>query len=126
MKRCYIALLALLIVLTGCAAEESGGYQRMDMKEAAEAMAKDSGYILLDVRTRQEYGQGHIPGAVNLPNEEIGETAPELLPDQEQTIYVYCHSGRRSKQAAEKLSALGYTRLIEIGGILGWDGEVER
>ena len=128
MKRYYIiiALLALLTLSAGCAAGGGEGYQQMEMKDAAAAMAQDSGYILLDVRTQEEYDQGHIPGAVNLPNEEIGDIEPEQLPDKEQTIYVYCHSGRRSKQAAEKLSALGYTGLIEIGGILDWDGDLEQ
>lgn len=128
MKRWYLGLLAAaILLLAGCAHERIGEeYGQMNMKDAAAAMAGDSGYILLDVRTREEYEQGHIPGAVNLPNEEIGETQPSLLPDQEQTIYIYCRSGRRSKQAAENLSQLGYTNLIEIGGIMDWDGEIER
>ena len=83
------------------------------------------GYILLDVRRADEFATGHIPGAVNLPNEQIGKSEIPSLPDKNQTIYIYCRSGNRSKQAADKLLALGYTNLIEFGGILDYTGELE-
>ena len=79
--------------------------------------------IILDVRTAQEYSEKHIPGAINIPNETIGtEDIPEL-PDIEQLILVYCRSGNRSKQASEKLVKLGYTNIVEFGGINDWTGE---
>lgn len=101
-------------------------YEQVTMEQAAEYMEYEEGYILLDVRTREEYDGGHIPGAVCIPHEEIKEKAEMLLPDKEQMIYVYCRSGNRSKQAAQALCDLGYTNITEIGGILDWTGETEK
>ena len=86
-------------------------------------MESETDYILLDVRTQQEYDQGHIPGAICVPNEAIGSGEISELPDKEQLILVYCRSGNRSKQAAEKLANAGYTNVVEFGGILSWTGE---
>ena len=86
-------------------------------------METEDNYIILDVRTKEEYQEKHIPGAVNLPNETIGTADIPELPVKEQLILVYCRSGNRSKQAAKKLAALGYTNIIEIGGINDWTGE---
>ena len=83
-------------------------------------------YIILDVRRADEFADGHIPGAINVANEDIQDVEPAELPDKNQTIYVYCRSGNRSKQAASKLAAMGYTNIIEFGGILDWTGEIER
>ena len=77
----------------------------------------------MDVRTAEEFNDSHIPGAVNIPNEEIGTEEIPQLPDKDQKIFVYCRSGNRSKQASEKLAALGYTNIIEFGGINSWPGE---
>ena len=88
-------------------------------------MAKEENFILLDVRTLEEYNDGHIPGAINVANESIGKNEIPQLPDKEQRIYIYCRSGNRSKQAAKKLAELGYTNLIEIGGIIDYHGETE-
>ena len=95
------------------------------MQEGLELMEADSDYILLDVRRIDEFEDGHIPGAINIPNESIGEEEIAELPDKSQMIYVYCRSGNRSKQAAKKLVALGYTNVIEFGGILDYSGELE-
>lgn len=86
-------------------------------------MEEESGYIILDVRTPEEFGEKHIPGAVNIPNETIGTEEIPDLPDKEQLILVYCRSGNRSKQASEKLADLGYTNIVEFGGINDWEGE---
>ena len=86
-------------------------------------MDEESGYIILDVRTPEEFAGKHIPGAVNIPNETIGTTEIPELPDRAQLILVYCRSGNRSKQASEKLVALGYTNIVEFGGINDWPGE---
>ena len=83
-------------------------------------------YIILDVRTSDEFADGHIPGAINVANESIGAESPAELADKNQLIYVYCRSGNRSKQAAEKLVALGYTNIVEFGGIIDWTGEIEK
>lgn len=120
----------LLLALAGCAKneteEESMTYRQISMDEAVELMKEETGYLILDVRTIEEYESGHIPGAVCVPNETIGDTAPAELPDKEQLIFVYCRSGNRSKQAAKKLIALGYSNIVEFGGIIDWNGETEK
>ena len=104
--------------------EQVTEYSMITMDEAKEIFKNDGSYIILDVRRADEFADGHIPGAINLANEDISTTDLELLPDKNQTIYVYCRSGNRSKQAAEKLVAMGYTNVVEFGGILDWTGEV--
>lgn len=88
-------------------------------------MENESGYVILDVRRPDEYAAGHIPGAINVANETIGTAEIPELPNKDQLILVYCRSGRRSKEAAEKLVKLGYTNIVEFGGILDWKGEIE-
>ena len=119
MKRMIPFLMALLL-LTGCGAQsEESTYRQINAEEAAAMMEEESGYLILDVRTAEEFSEKHIPGAINIPNETIGtEDIPEL-PDKEQLILVYC----RSKQASEKLVKLGYTNIVEFGGINDWTGE---
>ena len=119
-----IPLLMALLLLAGCAVQpEKSTYRQINAEEAAAMMEEESGYLILDVRTAEEYIQKHIPGAINVPNEIIGtEDIPEL-PDKEQLILVYCRSGNRSKQASEKLVKLGYTNVVEFGGINDWTGE---
>ena len=101
-------------------------YTSITMEEAKDIFQNSGDYIILDVRRADEFSEGHIPGAVNYANEDILQDNPEVLPDLEQTIYVYCRSGRRSKEAADKLVQMGYTNIIEIGGILDWTGELEK
>ena len=123
MKR-FIPILMTLLLLSGCATQSAEKtYRQITMDEAITMMDEETGYIILDVRTAQEYSEKHIPGAINIANESIGtEDIPEL-PDKDQLILVYCRSGNRSKQASEKLVKLGYTNIIEIGGINSWPGE---
>ena len=106
--------------------EKQAEYTSISMEEAKEAFAAPGNYIILDVRRADEYAEGHIPGAINVANEDIGDEMPSELPDLDQVIYVYCRSGRRSKEASSKLAALGYTNIYEFGGILDWDGEIEK
>ena len=87
-------------------------------------MQSESSYVIVDVRRADEFASGHIPGAINIPNESIDKTQPAELPDLDQLIMVYCRSGRRSKQAAQKLADMGYTNIVEFGGINTWPGEV--
>ena len=101
-----------------------GTYASITQEEAARRLEEDADYILLDVRTPEEYAEGHIPGAINLPNESIGGEMPPELPDPAQEILVYCRSGRRSKEAAQKLADMGYTGILEFGGIITWPGEI--
>lgn len=99
-------------------------FQRAGSDEAAKMMAAESGYLIVDVRTAKEYADGHIPNAINVPNESIGGAPPKELPDKAQRIFVYCRSGARSQQASEKLAGLGYTNIVEMGGIKDWHGEI--
>ena len=94
------------------------------MQEAVGMMEKEEDYIILDVRTEQEFAAGHIPGAILVPNETIGTKEIPQLPDKDQLIMVYCRSGNRSKQASFKLVQLGYTNIVEFGGINSWPGEI--
>ena len=123
MKRMIPFLMALLL-LTGCGAQsKESTYRQINAKEAAAIMEEESGYLILDVRTPQEYSEQHIPDAINIPNETIGSEEIPELPDPDQLILVYCRSGNRSKQASEKLVKLGYTNIVEFGGINDWTGE---
>ena len=130
MKRILSSLMLVLAVLSGCAAPSpasgtgSRTYRQISMQEAAQLMKTEQNYILLDVRSDMEYSAGHIPGAVLLPNETIGSDPIPQLPNKDQLIMVYCRSGNRSKQAAEKLVRLGYTNVVEIGGIHSWEGDI--
>ena len=122
--RKLLSVFLAAIMLAGCSApKQTASYRQITMDEAIIMMEEESGYIILDVRTPEEFADKHIPGAVNIPNETIGtEEIPEL-PDKDQLILVYCRSGNRSKQASEKLAALGYTNVVEFGGINSWPGE---
>ena len=112
-------------VLAGCTipAESEATYRQIGMDEAIIMMELESNYIILDVRTPEEFANKHIPNAINIPNETIGMEEISELPDKKQLILVYCRSGNRSKQASEKLAALGYTNIVEFGGINDWPGE---
>ena len=118
--------LLLLLTLGGCAAgkPETDTFRRISTQEAAVLMAQETDYIILDVRTQEEYDAGHIPNAICIPNETIGNDVIPALPNKEQLILVYCRSGNRSKQAAGKLVQQGYTNIVEFGGILDWQGEI--
>ena len=127
MKKLMSILLSALM-LTGCASvgNSANTYRWISMDEAVTMMAEETNYIILDVRRADEYAEGHIPGAINVANESIGTAEIPELPDKSQLILVYCRSGRRSKEAAEKLVNLGYTNVVEFGGILDWKGEIEK
>ena len=120
MKR-IIPLLLVFLALAGCAPKYS--YTQISMEEAIAMMEESTDYILLDVRTHEEFAELHIPGAICVPNEEIGTDEIPELPNKEQLILVYCRSGNRSKQASEKLAKLGYSNIYEFGGIIDWPGE---
>lgn len=121
-----IPILLSALMLTGCAGhkDNQAAYRSITMDEAISMMEKEIGYIILDVRRPDEFAAGHIPNAVNVPNETISASKITELPDKDQLIMVYCRSGRRSKEAAEKLIKLGYTNVIEFGGILDYTGEI--
>ena len=122
-----IPFLMSLLMLAGCAMQPAAEstYRQIDMDQAISLMETESNYIILDVRTVEEYNERHIPGAVNVPNESIGSGDIHELPDKEQLILVYCRSGNRSKTASQKLAELGYTEVYEFGGIKDWPYETE-
>ena len=125
MKRMLAVFLLFLCLLSGCgtARENTNTYRQVSTQEAVGLMDGETDYIILDVRTREEYETAHIPGAICVPNEDIGTAGVPELPDKEQLILVYCRSGNRSKQAAQKLADQGYTNIVEFGGINSWTGE---
>lgn len=121
----FISILLLIVMLTGCAGagNQTDSYRQIGMDEAVTMMEDENGYIILDVRTPEEFAEAHIPNAINVPNESIGTDDIPELPDKDQLIMVYCRSGRRSKEASAKLAKLGYTNIVEFGGIIDWKGE---
>ena len=125
--RKLLPILLSALMITGCAGtsnSQTNTYRSITMDEAVNMMAQETGYIILDVRRADEFAAGHIPGAINVANESIGTAEILELPDKDQLILVYCRSGRRSKEASEKLVKLGYTNIVEFGGILDWKGEI--
>ena len=114
---------ALPFGCVGCSDGGSATYEQISGAEAKALMDSESGYIIIDARTQEEYDQGHIPGAILIPEYEIADRAEKELPDKDQLILVYCRSGRRSKIAAEELVKLGYTNVKEFGGIIDWKYE---
>lgn len=129
MKKILIFLLLVSMLLTACGQtaknEQEAVYVNITAEEAKKIMDTQEGYVILDVRTQEEYDAGHIPGAVLIPDYEIEAKAEEVLTDKDQMILVYCRSGRRSKNAAEALVKLGYTNIKEFGGIIDWPYAVE-
>ena len=125
-KRFLIALLTFTFPFgcVGCSDSGSATYEQISGAEAKALMDSESGYIIIDARTQEEYDQGHIPGAILIPEYEIADRAEKELPDKDQLILVYCRSGRRSKIAAEELVKLGYTNVKEFGGIIDWKYEI--
>lgn len=105
-------------------ASAAAAYQQITQEKAKEVMQADDGHIIVDVRRQDEYDSGHIPGAILIPNESIGTEQPKELPDLDQVILIYCRSGRRSKEASQKLADMGYSHIYEFGGIIDWTGEV--
>ena len=131
-KFLFLFLAAVLLLLTGCASRGQvmdgdgmlNSYNQISQEQAKEMMAKDDGHVVVDVRRQDEYDAGHIPGAILIPNESIDKDQPEELPDLNQIILIYCRSGNRSKQAAQKLFDMGYRNIYEFGGITDWTGEI--
>ena len=124
-----LAMLLVILVLTACGQnkdnKQEAGYMNITAQQAKEIMDTQGGYIILDTRTREEYDEKHIPGAILIPHDQIKQEAESVLKDKDQLILVYCRSGRRSKLASEDLVALGYTNIKEFGGIIDWPYAVE-
>lgn len=134
------ASIVSLAGLTGCFGAPSGdngnansdnssnssSYQQVDAETAKKFMDTEDDYVILDARTQAEYDEGHIPGAILIPHDTVATAAEDALPDKDQLILVYCRSGNRSKQASQALVDLGYTNVVEFGGINSWPYEVEK
>ena len=116
-----LQIAAAVMLLSGCS---SASYTQISQDEAMKMMQEQTDCLIVDVRRPDEFAEGHIAGAVNVPNETIEDEAPEALPDKEQTLLVYCRSGNRSKEASQKLADMGYTNVYEFGGINTWEGEI--
>ena len=106
--------------------ETSSSYKTISSTEAQQMIEDNKDALILDVRTAAEYESGHIPNAINLSNEDIQAGKVDSLKDKSQLIMVYCRSGNRSRQAAQKLAELGYTNVVDFGGIQSWQGDIEK
>lgn len=136
MKKKILSLIMSAIIISACSKavlpeqkEDTGtknSYTKISQDEAKKMMEKDDGHVIVDVRREDEFASGHIPGAILIPNESIGTEKPAELPDLDQIILVYCRSGNRSAQAAQKLADIGYTNVFDFGGIMTWTGEIEK
>ena len=129
MKWRYALWVLACLLLTACAAStptpQQEVYLNISPEEAKVLMDTQEDYVILDVRTQEEFDTGHIPGAVLIPNTEIADRAEQELPNKDQLLLVYCRSGNRSKQASQILVELGYTNIREFGGINDWPYEIE-
>ena len=129
MKKLLLPLALVLLLLSACGQtteeKQEATYMQITAEEAKEIMDTQTGYVILDVRTQEEFDEKHIPGAILIPDYEISDRAEDVLTDKGQTILVYCRSGRRSKNAAQALAVLGYTDVREFGGIIDWPYAVE-
>jgi len=128
-KKLFCFLGFCLAIMAGCSGADDSSeilntFHTITAEEAGQMMETEKEYMIVDVRTQQEYDEGHIPNAICIPNEEIGEEMPVQLPDRNQMILVYCRSGRRSKEACEKLSRIGYVNVYDFGGIQDWKGAI--
>ncbi len=134
-KLLYISLLVIALLLTGCAAQSTQPtpsdidnevaveYNKITPAEAKKMMDDGEPFILLDVRTEEEFTESRIEGAVLIPDTEIADRAPDELPDKDARIFVYCRTGRRSAAAAIALINMGYTNVYDFGGIADWPYE---
>ena len=115
-----IQIAAAVLLLSSCGAS----YTQISQDEAMQMMQDQTDYLIVDVRRPDEFAESHIAGAINVPNEEITDEMPELLPDKDQLLLIYCRSGNRSKEASQKLADIGYTNVYEFGGINTWEGDI--
>ena len=116
-----IQIVGAVMLLSSCG---GASYTQISQAEALQMMQEQENYLIVDVRRTDEFAEGHIAGAINVPNEEIADEMPELLPDKDQLLLIYGRSGNRSKEASQKLADMGYTNVYEFGGINTWEGEI--
>ena len=122
-----IAALVFLFALSGCGAEKEGSvYMNINAEKAKEMMENLEEFVLLDARTEEEFFEGHIPGAIVIPHDEVLKRAEAEIPEKDVPVFVYCRSGNRSKTASKALVSLGYSEVYEFGGIIDWPYEIEQ
>ena len=123
----FLSAFALMIFIvsmfTGCG--EKATYKHVTFDQAQKVLADNSDGIIVDVRTVDEYEKKHIPHAVNIPLENLREGKFEQIPDKNQTLLLYCWTGRRAQDAAQLLADKGYKNVYEMGGIVDWTGKLE-
>ena len=133
--RKVVAVLLLLVMasaVTGCGGDtaddrkEQAKYRRITADEAQVLMQQEQDYLVLDVRSPEEFATGHIPHAINIPMEAFGDEPPRQLSDRNQTIFIYCVKGIRSMNVANRLAHMGYRNIVEMGGIQDWHGDIEK
>ena len=130
-----LAMLLLIVMgltIAGCGGDtaeerkDQAKYRRITADEAQVLMQQTQDYLILDVRSPEEFAEGHIPHSINIPMERFGEAPPQELPDRNQTIFVYCVKGIRSMNVANRLAHMGYKNIVEMGGIQDWHGAIEK
>jgi len=126
LSRLFAVLLSVTVLTSCCSEKKEATYEQISSEQAKEIMDKEKDYVIIDARTESEFNEGHIKGAILIPEYEIAERAENELPDKDQLILVYCRSGRRSKIASEELVKLGYTNVKEFGGIIDWQYETTK
>jgi rhodanese-related sulfurtransferase len=130
MKRTFFILTVFLGILlnenTVSAQSKGTSPVRITAETAKQLMDSTQEYLMLDVRTPNEFSAGHIHGAVLLPDYEIQDKASQVIPKKDTLLIVYCRSGRRSAAAAKKLVSMGYTQVYDMGGIISWPYGVEK
>ena len=122
-----LTILLCLFVFSGCNQDKNSKeniYMQITAKEAKNIMNNETDYLILDVRTEEEFAEAHIEGAILIPDYEIAQKAESILTNKDQLILVYCRSGRRSKIAASELAAMGYTNIKDFGGIIDWPYDI--
>lgn len=127
-----LLLIVMGLTIAGCGGDtaeerkDQAKYRRITADEAQVLMQQTQDYLILDVRSPEEFTEGHIPHAINIPMERFGEAPPQELPDRNQTIFVYCVKGIRSMNVANRLAHMGYKNIVEMGGIQDWHGAIEK
>lgn len=122
----YVVMVLVVIGLAMSFMSRGDSKGLVSYEELQQKLTDKAPIVLLDVRTQEEFNNGHIPGALLLPYDEIDQKAAQLLPEKEKEIIIYCRSGRRSAIAKDSLEALGYTNVKDFGGMNRWQEQVEK
>lgn len=125
-KRLFIytfILVLISIISVSCKSITDTQYVSISAEDGAKMLKEDPDIIIIDVRTKQEFDEGHIDGSINIPDFELVSRIGEIVKDKNDTVILYCRSGNRSKQASLKLIEMGYKKIYDMGGLLDWPYE---